>query len=172
MNVKNKKLKKGETLYITDKNDLDERFKNVFYVVEANSNENQQIWRDINYSVNGYLSDMMNRQPLVKREAEFDYEQDNSGLFFPVGDFYGENIMVNFSFFKLNGLTILSYYPTSQVVNHRIIDAWFDQHCSPYYEDRLCISDANNIHNVLNAVRNKTKKQQERKKVIKKLLTE
>lgn len=167
-----KDLGKGKTLYITPANELDKRLKDVFYVVEANSHENHNIWRDNEYSVNDYVNDAMRNKPFTQKTPRFLYEQDNSGFGLQVGDFHGEPVVVSFTFFKLNGLTILSYYPTSMTVNYKIIEEWFLEHCNPQHGGSRAHCDANNFHQCSNAVIDKTMKHEHRKKIANDILNE
>ncbi len=167
-----KDLGKGKTLYIEPNNELDKRFQEVFYVVEANDSEYHTIWRDIKYSVNEYVSDIMDKKPLQVREPRFEYIQDNSGLGIQVGDFHGESVVVTFRFFKLNGLTIMIYTPSSMTVNYEIVKEWLKEHCNPSYDGRRAHCDANNIHNCLNAVERVTAKHQRRKRIANEILND
>ncbi len=160
-----KNLGKGKTLYITPKHELDKRLAEVFFVVEANSHENHNIWRDIQYNVDGYVSDAMKGIDSKLKEPQFAYEQDMSGFGLTVGNFHNEPVVVSFTFFKLNGLTILTYYATSMTVNYEIIEEWFKEHCNPQYNGKRANCDANNFHQCSNAVKDKTKKHEHRRKI-------
>lgn len=168
MNTKD--LGKGKTLYLKNNNELDKRFNDVFYVVEANSHEYGNIWRDNEYCIHEYTYDVMRGLPLQIRKPRFEFLQDNSGLAIVVGDFHGEPIVVTFSFFKLNNLTIVAYYPSSMTINYEIVEEWLKEHCNPVYAGRTARCDANNIHNCLNAVEDKTEKHQKRKRIVNKIL--
>ncbi len=157
-----KKLEKGKVLFLLDKKELDKRLLETFYVVEANSHEQHQIWRDNQYNVMSYIHEKIDKNEIFKLLPEHKYEQDPSGFLMHVGTFHKEPVCICISFCKLDNETIMFYYATSNTVNHDIIEEWLKEHCNPQYHGRRSHCDSNNFHLCSQAVsdiyREKSKK--------------
>jgi hypothetical protein len=114
---------------------LDPRFADTVFVVEADLFKHRVLmntWKD--------------------RVA---WEEDNYGCFAVVGKAFRHDIAVQFWWAKLDGHRVLFYEPTSQVVDHRTIDAWLKTNCNPQWDggSRRAHCDATNFHLCVQAIK-------------------
>ena len=117
-----------------------EDLKDAFFVVEASNHEIQFIWKEWNQAI-----------PM---------EQDGSGFGREVGTCGGLPVMVTFFRFKIWGKWIVFYEPTSQVIDHRLIDNWIKKnvlvHMSTWGGGRLSRCNAQNFHLCVSALEEAT----------------
>lgn len=102
-------------------------------VVEANSFEQHMLWAE-------------NR----RRDRPQTWEQINPGLWETVGHLDDRPVCVSLSKVRVGNHLLLFIYPTSQVVDHRLIDRWAEK-ASPqtaFINGRINRVDAMNFHNV------------------------
>ena len=107
---------------------VDPRFKNTEFVVEADDFAIQTLW--------------------TKFSTQYNWEQDCKGLMETVGYLNNHPVCVNFRWAKINEHLILFYNPTSQIVDHHMVDEWLKKYCNPGRH-----TDANNFHQVISYVR-------------------
>lgn len=90
-----------------------EYFKDVVYLVEANSYEKLMLWGEYYDS------------PTAERAHCFTtWEQESSGWGITVGFIEDMPVCVSISYAKLNGKRVMFYTDTSTVVDHRMIEKW------------------------------------------------
>ena len=72
-------------------------------------------------------------------------------------------VCITINWATVNGLIIMFVDPTSKVVDHRIIDKFLDDNCSPRYDNntRLARTNSWNFHHAINASLEKMKKSSE-----------
>ncbi len=113
------------------------KFKDVKYVLTANSFEISQLWSK--YS------------KIVK------WESSNGGPGITIGEIEGRNVWVAVYPFKINGETIIQLDCTSQLVDYKMLDDWIADHFPLIGSKSLDASvDANNFHRVVNKIREAT----------------
>lgn len=115
----------------------DVRFQRTQFVVEANSHEYHGLWEDNNRRVRVH-------DKLMIREWQMDQSMSSETVGHLLID--GELMPTTFStrWARLDGFLVVFYEPTSQVVDYRLIRAWFDQHCNPMWDGgtRRALADA------------------------------
>lgn len=113
---------------------LEKRLPHVMFVVDANSYERLALWREF--------------QRAVK------WEDDSSGFGEVVGKVGDDNVNICLNFATLNGQVVMFVDTISQVVDHRMVDAWLEKHCAPRYDNgqRLARTNSMNFAHCLHAV--------------------
>lgn len=107
------------------------------YVVEATHFEKHCLWGD------------------NEREWRVIWDDVSSGLMHTVGHISVNRkkmpVTVSIFFAVLDGKVVAFYEATSQVVDHRMVEAWLQEESSAYRAGNKC--DAMNFHQCLNHVR-------------------
>ncbi len=155
-------------VYQYDKKELDIRFSDVFFVIEANSFERQYLYRENEYNVRDYIYGKEDKNDIQHKPPRFKYEQDSSSFSLVLGRLNKIEVFVHFTFFKFDDLLVMCYEPTSQITDWVIVEEWLDVHCNPTYKGSRNRCDMNNVHQLYNAIEHKNV----RKKKIEKILTE
>ncbi len=103
-----------------EKEELDKRFAQTEYVIEATSFEMITLWRE-------------NDERITKSPRyHLTWKEENPGCFVRVGYFLGSPINVAFFWSILNGHRVMFYETTSHISSGPIIAEWLDLHCNPY----------------------------------------
>lgn len=128
-----------------------ERLAQTVYIVEASNFEQHILWSE--FSKEG---EVFTQTPLRKRPRET-WEQITPGEGCTFGERDGQNMMVMFSWVKLNGQLIAFYNATSQLVDYAILEEWLNHHMPHLYpaeghESRHHYTDAQNFHQALHHV--------------------
>lgn len=129
-----------------------ERFRETYAIVEANSNERQNLWSD-------WAIDNTWRLPDPRDQRQFVYwDQINTGHFQQVGEFrIGKDIMpVMLSLFWARlrtkrpspGKLVMFWDMTSQVSDFRMADRFFKEN----FPNASINTDASNFHNVIHSL--------------------
>lgn len=87
--------------------DIDEKMSKTVYVVEANSYESMKLWEEFHLEIN--------------------WQQNQWGYMETVGTLDRRPVCIALLWHVLEGKTVLFFEPTSQVVDYKLIDAWFDR---------------------------------------------
>ena len=107
--------------------DLKKRLLASEYAIEANSYESHMLWHE--------------------NHKRYKWEQDNGGYGFEVGKLDGRGVFLSLFWNNIGGKNLLFWYPTSQVVDHLMINEWFKEVCPQLFtESRNKMGDANNFH--------------------------
>jgi len=125
---------------------LDPRFEDTVFVVEANGYERLSLWtKHCHQGSVEYTSG-----PPYKR---YKWEQDNHGIWYQIGELAGLPICVSFFWNKIDGHRVLFYECTSRVYDLQVIDGWLKAHCNPTWDgNRRAHCDAMNFHHCLDAI--------------------
>jgi hypothetical protein len=115
---------------------MDPRFAHTEYVVEATSAEKYFLWE--------------------LHAGKNTWEQGSSGLVIEIGKLGGplqekRPIVICCWWERINGMNVLFWEATSQLVDYRMIEEWFKQNCYPYEHGsgRAAKTDAMNFHSCL-----------------------
>lgn len=124
--------------------ELKQRLRDTKFVVEATSCECQFLWE-------WWSEDALYRDSPHRRVS---WEQLNPGWFETVGHCGDSPICVNVWWNRINGVLVMFWEATSELVDFKIVRAWIEKQCSPRWagETRLAHTDANNFHHVLHAI--------------------
>jgi hypothetical protein len=118
---------------------IDPRFADTVFFVEANSFEQLKLW-ETNAAGNWW--------------PKLPWEEDCKGFMETIGYLSNRPVCVSFSFAKINGRRICFFDPTSQVVDHKMIEKWFEENCFPVHRGNLFAQcDAMNFHHCLEVCR-------------------
>jgi len=104
--------------------DLDLRFKDTIYLVEANSCEMLYLWKEFN--------------------TQFYWEQDCSGKIIQIGELDNRPVNIEISWSKINGYRVAFWDACSQVVDYKMIEDWFLDNLPGVHR-----TDAMNFHQVI-----------------------
>ena len=117
--------------------EMDPRFSETVFVVEATSFERMMLWAE------------NDRRKRVRWEA------DGHGWLLQVGELGGMPVSVSFVWARLNGYRVVFCEATSQVVDHRQVEAWLEANCNPRWDGgtRRAHCDAMNFHHCLSHIR-------------------
>jgi hypothetical protein len=129
---------------------IDPRFSTTFFVVEANSNETLEFWRDVATEAWAYGR----HYPGGESPKRYSWVQDSRGLVVHVGDFGGYPVNISCLWVAIDGRSVLFYYACSMVVHHGMIDDWLERHCNPRWDGgtRRAHCNSMNFHLCLNAI--------------------
>ena len=123
--------------------DIDPRFRETKFVVEANDCEFLYLWKD--------FSEQHNKSVLNRK---YNFEEDNRGLCYTIGRAGNKPISVTFRWCLIDGFRIMFYYPSSLLVDHEQINSWLERSCTglwkAYQGNGFC--NAMNFHHCLNAI--------------------
>ncbi len=106
-------------------NNLDPRLAKTFLAIEADSYAYRMIWKEY--------------------KDKYTFVQDSSGLAREIGRIGKRPIMLEFSWWEVNGHRVLFYSCCSQLVDWKMIEDWLKK----YMPHLKHTSDASNAHNVL-----------------------
>lgn len=174
--MEKKVITEHKTMYCFDEKDgyLDERLKEVFYLVEANSHETQKIWEDNEFNISDYTRSTWDTNFVLENKKHHVFEQDMKGYVITIGKVLDEPIVLSIFYYKIDKLLVGFYEATSNLVDHRIVEEWFNIHCNPMYDERRCRCNAQNFHNCLLTItryNEKNKVRIHRKEIIDKLIS-
>jgi hypothetical protein len=119
---------------------VDPRFSETVYLVEANSYEALSLWGEHAQNTGYFNKRFPDARPVV-------WEQLYNGFWLQVGELDHRPVCVNFFWSKLNGKLVCFWDACSQVVDHRMIEHWFDTNLAG-----IPRTDAMNFGHVLGAV--------------------
>lgn len=126
--------------------DIDLRFSDTVFVVEATGFEKLTLWTQHSTQGSWYLK----HDPKRRR---YEWEQDNHGIWYQIGELDGLPVAINFNWFKIDGHRVVFYELMSRVIDKQMVDEWFAICCSPKWDgSRLAHCNAMNFHHCLNAV--------------------
>lgn len=107
---------------------LDPRFAQTEFVVEADGFATLALWRE--------------------NHMELDWQQDPMGIWLQVGELAGLPVAISCSWSRIGGRLVMFWEPTSMVFHHQLVEDWFDRYCSPRTADgRPARTNAMNFHN-------------------------
>ncbi|MNR71784.1 hypothetical protein D3C71_24620 [compost metagenome] len=114
---------------------LEEMLQAAVFVVEANSFERHALWKE--------------------HHAKVKWEEVLSGYMATIGKLADMPVCITVNVAYLDGQLVLFYEPCSQVVDHRMVDAWLEKHVPRKWDKgtRRAKTDANNFHMCLHAVK-------------------
>lgn len=121
---------------------VDPRMKDTEYVVEANSFAMQALWSQ-------FCTQSMFRTP----QNIYHWEQDCMGYTVQIGELADMPVCMSFFWYKINGHLIAFVDAHSQVVDHRMVDAYLKKYCNPHHNGSRAHTDASNFHQVLSYIR-------------------
>jgi len=125
--------------------DLDPRFADTVFVVEANGFESLTLWSM--HSHQGSTESMLNP---YKR---YEWEQDSFGLTVKVGEIGGEDVRITFFWYIIDGHRVAFYERSSWYIDLYQVDAWLQAYCNPTWDgSRRAHCDAMNFHSCLHAI--------------------
>lgn len=113
----------------------DPRFKETFFLVEASSFERQCLWK--------------------RRHDLTSWEDQNSGYMGQIGILARRPVVISVFWARINGRLVGFWESTSQVVDHEMIEKWFEKNCAPPKWDngtRRARCDAMNFHFCMHAI--------------------
>jgi hypothetical protein len=91
-------------------NTIDERVKNAKFAVDANSFEQMSLW--------------------LENKERYNIVQDLRGLCYVIGNVVINDeempVVIELSFWTIDGMIVMFYHPCSQVVDYRIVEKWLD----------------------------------------------
>jgi len=115
--------------------DIDKRFEDTVFVIEATQNEQFCLWEK-------------------RKLYNIEWKEDCVGFLETVGTLDNRPVNIVFTFAYWNGKRICFYEPVSQVVDHAMIEKWFEANFWPTWDNgtRRAHCDAANIHHCLDAI--------------------
>lgn len=108
---------------------LDDRFAMTMFVVEATHCEGFLLWR--------------------MHGGEVIWVQDRDGLLLTIGHIGDRPVCVCFQWATINGKLVMFYEAVSEIVDHKMVNAWLAEHCNPGHWARC---NADNFHILLQFV--------------------
>lgn len=123
--------------------ELDDLLLCARFVVEASSFEQQALWEAHAVQAGGDNS------------TRIDWLDQTRGWLLEIGRLDNRPICINVRGSLLNGLAVLFYDATSQVVDWQMIEDWFQERCWPKWDNntRRAHCDAANFHHCLQVAR-------------------
>lgn len=118
-------------------------FKDVVFLVEANSNEQHLLWERYHY------------KPIYPDTYVKSWEQISMGHGIHIGSIDERPIVVSIMYAILNGKRVMFYYGVSQLVDHKMIEDWLTMYTHDIKWDngsRWAHCDATNFHHCLDAI--------------------
>lgn len=132
-------------------NSTEARLAASLFLVEANSFEYHALWADHSHESLWPPYD----QRLVKRAYDpVHWEQVCDGKMEMVGKLGNREVWVSFRWAWLDGQLIAFWEATSQLVDHKLVDAWLAKHFTGRYDNghRPATCDAMNFGHCLSAI--------------------
>lgn len=118
------------------------RLQQTKFVVEATGFEMQSLWAH-------HAKDSPERID----PNPVDWHQISPGWLVTVGELDGRPCCIDVQWCELNGALVCFYYNSSQVVDTKQTEAWFDKHFTGTYGGgRRAMSNAMNFHHCLHAI--------------------
>jgi hypothetical protein len=118
------------------------RLKYTAFIVEADSFAQHQLW----------AMHANNSQRPLNKDRVIKWEQ-LSGWGIHVGFDNKRPVMISLMFNRINDKLVAFWYPMSQIVNHKLVDKWFDKHFKGKWDKtRRATCDASNFHHCLDAI--------------------
>lgn len=138
------------------RSDMEQRLRLTEFAVEADSFAQQALWSD--YS-KGAARMTICRRVEERLDRRVDWEQVGDGWLPRVGDLAGMPVCISLSWALIEGRLVLFHHATSQVVDHRMIDAWMRQQMPQLWpaDQRSRTTDATNFYNIVHAIRDLNK---------------
>ncbi len=93
--------------------DIEDYFKDVVFTVEANSFEQHALWTMYHYKDVGF--------------GQVPWEEGFMGHGITIGYFKKMPVVISLNYARINGRLVAFFYGCSQVVDHRMVDAWVDE---------------------------------------------
>lgn len=121
---------------------IDARFKDVVFYIQATHNEVFHLWQD--------------NENFVKQEKAYAVKWDQgSGILINVGTLDSRPVNIACMFHKLDGQLVCFYEPVSQVVDWKMIEEWFRENVRPRVWDktRPAFTDAANFHHCIQFIK-------------------
>lgn len=115
-----------------------EFFEDVVVIVEADDFAQHALWS------------MYHRNPAYGAKVET-WKEVPAGKMVTVGKLDKRPVAIVLNWAILNGKKVLFWFASSQVVDHKMIDTWFD-HFAKNKGARIASCDAQNFHQVLDVV--------------------
>lgn len=123
--------------------DMEDRLKATFATVEATSYEQLCLWRD-------------NANPFkAKAEGKVKWEQVLDGWLPTVGHMTKKAypVVISLHWCVIEGRPVLFWHPTSQIVDHNLIDEWLKRMVPQAFLDQPnLVQGAGNFHTVIHAI--------------------
>ena len=119
--------------------ELDDLLSCAEFVVEASSYEQQALWEK--YAL----------QAGSDSNTRVDWQDQTRGWLVQVGKLDNRPICIHVRGAMLNGLAVLFYGATSEVIDWKMIEGWFKEQCWPKWDNntRRAHCDAMNFHHCL-----------------------
>jgi hypothetical protein len=107
-------------------------YDDVVFVVEADDFAQQALWE--------------------RWHKKLSWQPSTRGEMIQIGLLSDRPVVITLFIHTLQGHKVLFYSATSQVVDHKMVEEWFDEHCCPKWDNgtRTARTDANNFHHVIN----------------------
>ncbi len=158
--------------------EIDNRFADVVFLVEANSNEVHNLWqqwsgksvesmpikllhemlRDYRALFSAFPKELLEKvEDVVNAAHNFvKWEQISEGFLYKIGELAGHPIRVNFRFAIINGKKVAFYTGSSRVYDHTMVENWLTSHFQLTHDNytRWNHVDAQNFHNCVNGLDN------------------
>jgi hypothetical protein len=124
---------------------LEDRLKETFFLVEADSYAVFTLWQD--YAL---------ESPCHKKYAmlgPLDWQQFD-GFWIQIGSIYKRPICLSFTFYRIGGKYVAFWEITSQLADYRMAEKWLAEHFTGRYDGgaRRAETDASNFHHCLHAI--------------------
>ncbi len=118
------------------------------FIVDATSHEVQMLWERHSDESNMKMSYNGHEMP------RFKWEQLNPGVSQNVGRFADMPVCISLFWYRIDGIMVMFCEPTSQVVDHRLIDEWLKNNCQPKWDagTRVAHCNAENFHHVIHYI--------------------
>jgi hypothetical protein len=130
---------------------LDPRFEDTVFVVEANSYERLSLWSK-------HCHQGSTESTLAKYKR-YEWEQDNFGLTVEVGKIDNKPISITFFWFIIEGHRVAFYERNSWYIDLYQVDEWLKKYCNPTWNyGRRAHCNAMNFHHCLHAIDDLNKK--------------
>jgi len=116
-----------------------QRLKRVRFFVEATSYERFSLWKENEYR--------------IEKEDKLFWNSESSGILYTIGylNISGKDwpITIEFDFATINDTPICFYYPTSVIVDFKMVETWMKTNFNIEYKGRKNYTNADNFHNCL-----------------------
>ena len=124
---------------------LDQRFEDTVFVVEANDYERLSLWS--NHCHQG------STESTIIPYKRYEWEQDYYDIWYQIGELAGLPICCSFVWNKIDGHRVLFYECTSRIMDLTMIENWLKAHCNPTWDgNRRAYCNALNFHHCLDAI--------------------
>lgn len=116
--------------------EVDPRFKDTEFLIEADEFAQFALWREWHGRVK--------------------WEEESAGLAYTVGEIGGSPVVVSCFWAKLNGHRVCFYNATSRVIDWEMIETWLKRACYPLWDSktRHAQTNAMNFHHCIDHVLN------------------